>query len=173
MKLLLWRNDKTKNLTIKNTKFNVKKSFQPKVTTTRSTRSEFLHYTNKRVTNILLMYTQQVQKNNKQLLYQQKINRKKHHPNPASVQDLEQDLSDLWIWSPTFKSTTTISGTLSPNLISIQRLVNRETRSGRCWSEKKTATKEQFSFSIFSCWKLSQKPLLCSNVFQRQYQWAI
>ena len=53
-------------LTINNIKFTVKKPFQPKVTTTGSTRSELHHYTNKRVKNILLMDTQQEPKNNKE-----------------------------------------------------------------------------------------------------------
>ena len=46
---LLWRKDETENLTIKNIKFNVEKPFKSKVTTTGSTRSKLLHYTNKRV----------------------------------------------------------------------------------------------------------------------------
>ena len=70
----------------------MEKFFKPKVTTTGSTRSKLLHYINKRVTNILLMATQQVPKENKQQLPQQKINRKKHHPNPASVRDLNRIL---------------------------------------------------------------------------------
>uniref|UniRef100_A0A0V0HE34 Putative ovule protein n=1 Tax=Solanum chacoense TaxID=4108 RepID=A0A0V0HE34_SOLCH len=53
---------KSEKSKIKNTKFNVEKSFKTKVTTTGSTRSELLHYNNKRVTIILLMATQQVPK---------------------------------------------------------------------------------------------------------------
>ena len=38
------------------------------------------------------MATQKVPKENKKQLHQQKINRKKHHPNPASVRDLNRIL---------------------------------------------------------------------------------